>query len=146
MLSSDWLHLKRVVRFGETDSAGVVHFYQIFRWCHEAWEESLNRFGVNASEIFPNILDKTHEPLIAIPVVHCSADFWKPLRTGDNIELELLPKTITLGRFQILTKFKRGSEYVAEGLVHHQAINSRTRVSCELSGPIKAWLEASVLD
>ena len=42
--------LCRSVRFGETDAdqgaAGVMHFQQLLRWCHEAYEESLERFGL----------------------------------------------------------------------------------------------------
>ena len=41
MTSPTWLQLHRVVRFGDTDAAGVMHFHQLLRWCHEAWEESL---------------------------------------------------------------------------------------------------------
>ena len=43
-----WLQLERRVRFGDTDAAGVMHFHQLLRWCHEAWEESLERFGLPA--------------------------------------------------------------------------------------------------
>ena len=33
-----WLQLHRKVRFGDTDAAGVMHFHQLLRWSHEAWE------------------------------------------------------------------------------------------------------------
>jgi 1,4-dihydroxy-2-naphthoyl-CoA hydrolase len=46
MKSSDFLLLCRSVRFGDTDAAGVMHFHQLLRWCHEAYEESLEIFGV----------------------------------------------------------------------------------------------------
>jgi 1,4-dihydroxy-2-naphthoyl-CoA hydrolase len=45
--------LRRTVRFGETDAAGVLHFHHLLRWCHEAYEESLERFGLPAAGIFP---------------------------------------------------------------------------------------------
>ncbi|MGA0279943.1 MAG: thioesterase family protein, partial [Vulcanococcus sp.] len=48
MNPNSWLMLCRSVRFGETDAAGVMHFQQLLRWCHEAYEESLERFGLNA--------------------------------------------------------------------------------------------------
>jgi hypothetical protein len=38
MRPDDWLLLCRTVRFGETDAAGVMHFHQLLRWCHEAYE------------------------------------------------------------------------------------------------------------
>ena len=53
MRPDDWLLLCRTVRFGDTDAAGVVHFAQLLHWCHQAYEESLERFGVAAAEVFP---------------------------------------------------------------------------------------------
>ena len=47
----DWLQLERRVRFGDTDAAGVMHFHQLLRWCHEAWEESLQRYGIHAGSV-----------------------------------------------------------------------------------------------
>ena len=44
---------RSVVRFGETDAAGVMHFQQLLRWCHEAYEESLERFGLEPAALFP---------------------------------------------------------------------------------------------
>ena len=53
MTSPTWLQLHRVVRFGDTDAAGVMHFHQLLRWCHEAWEESLEAQGIAAEAVFP---------------------------------------------------------------------------------------------
>ncbi len=53
MDSNSWLLLLRTVRFGDTDAAGVMHFHQLLRWCHEAYEESLERFGIVAATVFP---------------------------------------------------------------------------------------------
>ncbi|KKZ12242.1 MAG: hypothetical protein TE42_05280 [Candidatus Synechococcus spongiarum SP3] len=50
-----WLVIRRTVRFGETDPAGVVHFHYLLHWRHEAYEESLARFGV---AIYCNVLEK----------------------------------------------------------------------------------------
>jgi len=51
MDGSNWLQLERTVRFGDTDAAGVIQFHQLWRWCHEAYGESLERFGMAADEI-----------------------------------------------------------------------------------------------
>ena len=60
-----WLLLCRTVRFGDTDAAGVMHFHQLLRWCHEAYEESLERFGIAADEIFPA---PGRTPAVALPI------------------------------------------------------------------------------
>ena len=44
MTSPAWLELRRVVRFGDTDAAGVMHFHQLLRWCHE-WCTAVRTFS-----------------------------------------------------------------------------------------------------
>ena len=146
MIPDDWLILNRVVRFGETDAAGVIHFYNLFRWCHEAWEESLEKYGIYAIEIFPNGIHSDKCLEVALPVVNCKADFRGPVTTGDHLEIVLFPEKIDMCSFQIKTKFQRGGEDVALGLIRHIAINASTRKRCELPEKITRWLEASSLN
>ena len=41
MKANSWLVLEKKVKFGDCDSAGVIHFHNLFRWAHESWEESM---------------------------------------------------------------------------------------------------------
>ena len=70
--AESWLLLCRSVRFGETDAAGVMHFQQLLRWCHEAYEESLERFGLEPAALFPTPGQQLD---LLLPITHCSADF-----------------------------------------------------------------------
>ena len=54
MKSINWLNLKRRVRFGDCDSANVIHFHNLLKWSHEAWEESMDKYGIPINEIFPD--------------------------------------------------------------------------------------------
>ena len=137
-----WLLLCRTVRFGDTDAAGVMHFPQLLHWCHEAYEESLERFGISAAEIFPT---PEQQPAVALPVVHCSADFHRPLVCGDPLAIQLEPRRLDPGCFELRYRFRSGDEPVAEGLTRHLAIDSRSRQRCSLPEPIQRWLEASAL-
>jgi 1,4-dihydroxy-2-naphthoyl-CoA hydrolase len=110
---SSWLIIRRKVRFGDTDAAGVMHFHQLLRWCHEAYEESLERFGIAADELFPT---PGNTPPIALPIVHCSADFRKPLGCGDPLAIQLEPQRLDPGCFQIRYLFRSANQEVAEGL------------------------------
>jgi 1,4-dihydroxy-2-naphthoyl-CoA hydrolase len=137
---TSWLQLRRKVRFGDTDAAGVMHFHQLLRWCHEAYEESLERFGIAADELFPTP-GKT--PPIALPIVHCRADFRRPLVCGDPLAIQLEPQRIDPGCFQIRYLFRSANQEVAEGLSRHLAIEVASRRRCALPEPIARWLEAS---
>jgi 1,4-dihydroxy-2-naphthoyl-CoA hydrolase len=140
---SSWLLLCRSVRFGDTDAAGVMHFHQLLRWCHEAWEESLERYGVGAAEVFPGAGEAP--PAVALPIVHCSADFRRPLHCGDPLAIRLEPQRLDPGSFEVRYRFARGEEPVAEGLTRHLAIEAASRRRCPLPPPIQRWLEASAL-
>ena len=139
-----WLLLCRSVRFGDTDAAGVMHFHQLLGWCHEAYEESLERFGIAAAEVFPR---PGHTPAVALPIVHCQADFLAPLACGDPLAIKLDPRRIDPGCFELTYTFHRGNpsddQPVARGLSRHLAINSASRARCPLPDPIVRWLEAS---
>ena len=142
MAPQAWLDLHRRVRFGDTDAAGVMHFHQLLRWCHEAYEESLEHFGVAAAEVFPtpgSLLE------VALPIVHCSADYFRPLVCGDAITIRLEPVRLDLGSFEVRYRFERQGEEVARGLTRHLAIENPSRRRCGLPTAINRWLEASNL-
>ena len=144
--SREWLCLKRTVRFGETDAAGVVHFLELFKWCHEAWEESLERYGIVLQDIFPTTQRHTAQLGIAVPVVHCEANYFKPLYVGDSINIELYPEKNNDYSFILRFKFKKNGEQVGMTNIKHIAINPITREKCSLSKQIDLWLEESILN
>ena len=139
---SSWLIIRRKVRFGDTDAAGVMHFHQLLRWCHEAYEESLERFGIAADELFPT---PGNTPPIALPIVHCSADFRKPLGCGDPLAIQLEPQRLDPSCFEIRYLFRSANQEVAVGLSRHLAIAVTSRRRWALPEPIARWLEASSL-
>ena len=143
MNQASWLELERHVRFGDTDAAGVMHFHQLLRWCHEAWEESLERYGVAAAVVFPGCRDQEHRPQIALPVIHCEADFVRPVHGGDQLCLTLKPERINPGCFEVKTAFTVLGDKVGNGLIRHLAIDTSSRQRCPLPEPIDRWLEAS---
>jgi len=142
----EWLCLKRTVRFGETDAAGVVHFLELFRWCHETWEESLEKYGIVLQEIFPTIQINISQLDVALPVVHCEANYFQPLYVGDTIHIELNPEKINESSFVLRFKFKKNGEEIGMINIKHVSINLITREKCALSKQINLWLKESSLN
>jgi len=154
-----WLKLARTVRFGDTDAAGVMHFHQLLRWCHEAWEESLERFGLPAAAVFPGALPATPAAApevatrpeavapaaVALPIVHCRADFRRPLVCGDRLLVQLAPQRLDPTGFEVAYGFFCRDELAAQGLTRHLAIDPVSRRRCPLPAAIVRWLEASGL-
>ena len=143
MTSPTWLQLRRVVRFGDTDAAGVMHFHQLLRWCHEAWEESLEAQGIAAESVFPGCRGQEHWPDVALPVVHCHADFLRPVHGGDQLSVHLNPQRLDPSSFEVQHRFQLGDQDVARGFIRHVAISTKTRQRCALPDTIERWLEAA---
>ncbi len=139
---SHWLQLSRSVRFGDTDAAGVMHFHRLLGWCHEAYEESLERFGVAAKEVFPT---PGSNLAVALPIVHCRADFLRPLACGDGLSLNLKPQRLDPSSFSVHYGFSCEGAAVAEALTRHLAIEASSRRRCTLPAALNRWLEASSL-
>ena len=142
MPPSTLLQLSRTVRFGDTDAAGVMHFHQLLRWCHEAYEESLERFGISAGELFPTLGDN---PSVALPIVHCQADYRAALVCGDALVVQLEPKRLDPGTFEVRYRFLTSAAEAALALTRHMAIDAMSRKRCPLPPQINRWLEASGL-
>jgi 1,4-dihydroxy-2-naphthoyl-CoA hydrolase len=84
-------------------------------------------------------------PEIALPIVHCCADFFKPLLCGDPLTIALEPQRLDPGCFEVRYHFISNGTPVANGLTRHLAISSSERARRELPSVINRWLEASSL-
>lgn len=85
---------QRIVRFQDTDAAGVVYFANVLAICHEAYEASLAASGIDLNTFFRGTD-------VAIPIVHASVDFMRPLRCGDRLEIHLTPTPLSSSEFAI---------------------------------------------
>jgi 1,4-dihydroxy-2-naphthoyl-CoA hydrolase len=142
MKSSDFLLLCRSVRFGDTDAAGVMHFHQLLRWCHEAYEESLEIFGVSPAQLFPR---PGLELELLLPIVHCSADYLAPLSCGDPLAIHLAPCLLDSSSFEVGYRFNSAGLAVANACIRHVCIHAIDRKRAPLPAPISRWLAASAV-
>ena len=103
MKPNNWLILKRKVRFGDCDSAGVIHFHNLLRWAHESWEESIDIYGIPYQDIFPAY--QFHKNKIILPIVNCEAKFLSTIKIGDLLTIKIIPKKINGHLFQVNSLF-----------------------------------------
>ena len=144
MKPTNWLFLKRKVRFGDCDSAGVIHFHNLLRWAHESWEESIDIYGIPYQDVFPNA--SFHENPIIFPIVNCEAKFLSPIRMGDLISIKISPKKINNHLFQVNTFFFKDEINVAQGKIIHCSLNIDSKLKVKLPNQIERWIEASNID
>ena len=79
--------ITRVVEFGETDMAGIMHFSNFFRWmeaCEAGFYRSLN---------LP-LISFVPGNVVGWPRVSASCTYKSPLRFNDTVEVRMLIKEI----------------------------------------------------
>ena len=117
-----------------------MHFQQLLRWCHEAYEESLERFGLEPATLFPT---PGHQLELLLPITHCSADFLAPLICGDPLAIALKPQPLDATSFEVAYSFSSAGRPVASGLTRHQCIAAADRRRATLPEGVQRWLQAS---
>ncbi|MGB3263014.1 MAG: thioesterase family protein [Microcoleus sp.] len=126
----------RTVRFQDTDAAGVVYFANVLAVCHEAYEESLAASGINLKAFFSN-------REAALPVIHATVDFYRPMFAGDRLIIQLTPKQIAGDEFEIAYQVFSGEvagRSAAKALTKHVCIDAATRTRKQLSEDLIQWL------
>lgn len=124
---------KRIVRFQDTDAAGVVYFANILAMCHEAYEESLATSGINLQAFFSNCD-------IAIPIIHANVDFLRPMFCGEQISIELTPEQLSNNKFEIAYQVMVSEQLVAKVVTRHVCIEVISRTRKDIPDNIIQWL------
>lgn len=98
----------RLVEFGDTDMAGIVHFANFFRFMEAAEHAYLRACGLS-------VVSEWEGQRITFPRVHADCDYVKPARFQEVLEIEVNVERI--GRSSVgyaFTFFKQG-EVIARG-------------------------------
>ena len=102
---------KLTVPFQDIDAAGVVFYAHLFRYAHEAYEHFMQRIGCSLHELLA-------EGSYLLPLVHAEADYRRPLRHADKLQIELRLKR--LGR----TSFTLGYRILGEDQLEHASLKT----------------------
>lgn len=130
----------RTIRFQETDAAGVVYFANVLSICHEAYEASLIASGIDARLFFS-------KGELAVPIVHATVDFLKPMYCGDRISLQLTPTQVNDSTFEIRYSVfcapsgQNENRLVSQALTRHVCIDPQAKTRTALSSELLNWLE-----
>ena len=71
---------KMTVKMHHTDAAGIIFYARIYEMAQDAIEEYLNAHGLGIN------LQLTKKNYIT-PIVHSEANYYKPMRVGDEISI-----------------------------------------------------------
>jgi 1,4-dihydroxy-2-naphthoyl-CoA hydrolase len=127
---------ERIVRFQETDAAGVVYFANVLTICHEAYEASLMAVGINLKEFFGG-------SKIAVPIVHADVDFFRPMYCGDRLSIQLTPSEMSDSEFEIFSEICLVDQTRPTCKAHtrHVCIDPEARSRHPLPSDLNSWLQ-----
>ena len=128
---------RRIIRFHETDAAGVVYFANILTLCHEAYEAAIAAAGEDLRVFFGG-------GTVAVPVVHASVDFRRPLHCGDEVAIALTPQALDDTTFEIRYCLRNATQKtVATALTRHVCIHSTSRQRHPLTPVLTQWIASA---
>jgi 1,4-dihydroxy-2-naphthoyl-CoA hydrolase len=119
----------------DTDAAGLIFSANIFRICHIADEAFLKKIGFGMDVLFSR-------RTLGLPIVHLEADFQKPLRVGDDVEIRA--RVAHLGRRSYRMAYElvnAKGECCAIAATVHVCTDPKTFQSIELPVEFRAALE-----
>ena len=102
--------VSRIVEFGDTDMAGIVHFANFFRFFEAAEHAYLRACGLS-------VVTTWEGQKITFPRVSASCDYLRPARFEDELATEVRVERI--GRSSITYRFTawRGEQEIARGQI-----------------------------
>jgi len=127
----------RLVEFGDTDMAGIVHFAQFFRYMEAAEHQMLRSLGLSIT------IDWKGEK-IGFPRVAASCDYLRPARFDEELTINV--KVSKLGRSSVTYSFEffKEEELIARGqitAVFCRVDGEGKMESCEMPPQVRAKLE-----
>jgi len=90
--------VRQTIRFSDADPAGIAFYPRIFDHLHEAFEDF---FDNCSGTTYAKVLG---EERIGFPAVHATAEFLKPLRHGDVIDVEIT--VVELGQTSFRCRYR----------------------------------------
>jgi YbgC/YbaW family acyl-CoA thioester hydrolase len=107
---------RREVRFQDIDAAGIVFFPRLVEYLHDAYVAFLAARGCP----LPPVLASGSW---AAPIRHVEAEFLRPLRFGDSVEVALVGAAVRETEFTLGYRIAAGGRAAAIGRTLHVTVD-----------------------
>ncbi|MFO7179996.1 MAG: thioesterase family protein [Pseudomonadota bacterium] len=93
----------RRIRFHDVDAAGIIFYPRIFEHCNDTLIAFFEATGAPLHE-------QLREPAWLAPVRHAEADYFAPLRFGDEVEVALVAAHVAESEVTVGFRLARGAD------------------------------------
>ncbi|PWB55872.1 MAG: acyl-CoA thioesterase [Nitrosomonadales bacterium] len=121
------------VRLHDVDHAGVMFFARLFVHAHDAYEAFMARQGMDLCAMI-----RAGERL---PVVHASADYFQPLRHGEEITVDLEVETLGESSFTLAYSFYANAGLLAKAHTVHVYLDPHVNAAAPLPPSLRQLLQ-----
>ncbi len=132
-------HYERHIRFADLDGAGFVFFANYLALCHEAYEASLLRAGLELRAFF--IAER-----LLLPIGKVQAQYLGPLQSGDRVRVELTRTRLSENSFRLdyrIVQMAQPEKLVALAQTEHVSMDLGTLQRRPLPARLVAWLDGA---
>lgn len=88
--------IKRKINFYDCDPAGILFYGNIFFFCHSAYEKLIS--SINLKE------DYWGNDEYVVPIISSNANYISPLKTGDDLSIEVTVSELRESSFELSYK------------------------------------------
>lgn len=118
------------VRLHHTDAAGVIFCSRLLELAHEAYEALLDKAGLSVGRILA-------DGEVLLPVVAVEAEFTKPIRVGDRLQVELTLSRSGDHSYRVTYRFRdRAGQVKARATTRHVALDGTGTGPVQLPSPL----------
>ncbi len=89
---------KKKINFYHCDPAGILFYARLFEICHSVYEEMINSFYLK-----DNFWQNDD---YVVPIVKCEAGFFKPVKPGEEVTVELFVSQLRKTSFELSYEIK----------------------------------------
>lgn len=127
------------VRMHDTDMAGILYFPRQFRFVHDSLEDFMTSEGFSFYNLF-------HGGEFIFVIVHCEADYYRSLKVGDEIIIQVNLEKMGTTSFTLTYKiFKTDHTLMGSAKTVHVTLDSKTRTKIPVPDVLKKALQKHLI-
>jgi 1,4-dihydroxy-2-naphthoyl-CoA hydrolase len=125
---------KTNIQLKNTDATGVLYFAEKFSLALAALEEYLKNVNFSLGKLI-------YDTSFLMPIVHAEADYFAPLRVGDEVTVILHISHIGKSSFTVSYCFRKGKKEVGTAKIIHVVISKKTGKSIPIPKQLVSLLQ-----
>lgn len=128
--------VNRHINFFDCDPAGIIFFSRVFEFCHSAYEKLIESFELDE--------DYWDNAIYVVPIVHTECDYYKPLKYGDEISIDVSVSQLKTSSFELTYKLKLDEEVCASVKTVHVFVSREDWNKIEIPTEIMIGLQRNL--